>query len=89
MDGTSVAPRRRPLQDRKSNDDRQIWVLPFGHADQLDALTPHRYPEHRVYTFISGIFYAGLGDQFNPDKLQAYPPGSVTVLPGLSGKLPS
>ena len=45
-------------------------------------LMPHRHPEDRVYTVISGIFYIGLGDQFNPEKLEAYPPGSVVVLPG-------
>ena len=45
-------------------------------------LMPHRHPEDRVYTVISGVFYIGLGDQFNPDKLQAYPPGGVIVLPG-------
>jgi quercetin dioxygenase-like cupin family protein len=45
-------------------------------------LMPHRHPEDRVYTVISGVFYIGLGDQFDPDKLQAYPPGSVVVLPG-------
>ena len=45
-------------------------------------LMPHWHPEDRVYTVISGIFYIGLGDQFNPDALQAYPPGSVIVLPG-------
>jgi quercetin dioxygenase-like cupin family protein len=45
-------------------------------------LMPHRHPEDRVYTVISGIFYMGLGDQFDPDKLRAYPPGSVIVLPG-------
>jgi len=45
-------------------------------------LMPHRHPEDRVYTVISGVFYIGLGDQFNPDTLQAYPPGSVIVLPG-------
>jgi hypothetical protein len=31
---------------------------------------------------ISGIFYIGLGDQFDANKLQAYSPGSVIVLPG-------
>lgn len=36
----------------------------------------------RIYTIISGIFYNGLGDQFDADKLQAYPPGAVIVLPG-------
>lgn len=45
-------------------------------------LMPHRHPEDRVYTVISGVFYIGLGDQFDADKLQAYPPGSVVVLPG-------
>ena len=45
-------------------------------------LLPHSHPEDRVYTVISGVFYIGLGDQFDSDKLQAYPPGSVIVLPG-------
>lgn len=45
-------------------------------------LMPHQHPEDRVYTVMSGVFYIGLGDQFDADKLQAYPPGSVIVLPG-------
>jgi hypothetical protein len=45
-------------------------------------LMPHIHPEDRVYTVISGIFYIGLGERFDADKLQAYPPGSVIVLPG-------
>jgi quercetin dioxygenase-like cupin family protein len=45
-------------------------------------IMPHRHSEDRVYTVISGVFYIGLGDQFDPDKLQAYPPGSVLFLPG-------
>jgi len=45
-------------------------------------LMPHKHPEDRVYTVISGIFYIGLGDEFDEDKLQAFPPGSVIVLPG-------
>jgi quercetin dioxygenase-like cupin family protein len=45
-------------------------------------LMPHRHPEDRIYTVISGIFYIGLGDQFDADKLQPYPPGAVLVLPG-------
>ena len=44
-------------------------------------LMPHRHPEDRVYTVISGNFYIGRGDQFEPDKLEAYPPGAVFVLP--------
>ena len=45
-------------------------------------LMPHRHPEDRVYTVISGVFYIGLGDQFDADKLEAYPAGAVIVLPG-------
>lgn len=45
-------------------------------------LMPHRHPEDRVYTVISGVFYVGAGEEFDADKLQAYPPGSVIVLPG-------
>ena len=44
-------------------------------------LMPHRHPEDRIYTVMSGVFYIG-GDQFDGDKVQAFPPGSVIVLPG-------
>jgi quercetin dioxygenase-like cupin family protein len=45
-------------------------------------LMPHKHPEDRVYTVISGVFYIGLGEKFDADKLMAYPPGAVIVLPG-------
>jgi len=45
-------------------------------------LMPHSHPEDRVYTVISGVFYIGLGEQFDPAKLNAYPAGSIIVLPG-------
>jgi quercetin dioxygenase-like cupin family protein len=45
-------------------------------------LMPHRHPEDRVYTVMSGVFYIGLGDDFDGDKLKAFAPGSVIVLPG-------
>ena len=45
-------------------------------------LMPHRHPEDRIYTVMSGVFYIGLGDEFDASKLQAYPPGSVVILPG-------
>ena len=46
-----------------------------------EKLMPHRHREDRIYTVISGVFYVGLGDEFNPDRLQAYPPGAVIMLP--------
>jgi quercetin dioxygenase-like cupin family protein len=45
-------------------------------------LAPHKHPEDRVYTVISGIFYIGLGEVFDESRLNAYAPGSVVVLPG-------
>ena len=42
---------------------------------------PHKHPEDRVYTVISGVLYIALGDEFATDKLPAYPPGAVIVLP--------
>ena len=52
------------------------------HVPQGVKLMAHKHPEDRVYTVISGVFYIGLGDEFDADKLQADPPGAVVVLPG-------
>jgi quercetin dioxygenase-like cupin family protein len=51
-------------------------------ASRDAKLMPHRHPEDRIYTVMSGVFYIGLGDTFDGDKVAAYPPGSVVVLPG-------
>ena len=45
-------------------------------------LMPHKHPEDRIYTVMSGVFYIGLGTQFDGSKVEAYPPGSVVILPG-------
>jgi quercetin dioxygenase-like cupin family protein len=45
-------------------------------------LMPHMHKEDRIYTVISGVFYIGRGEKFDADALEAYPPGSVVVLPG-------
>lgn len=45
-------------------------------------LMPHRHPEDRIYTVMSGVFYIGLGEVFDADALHAYPRGAVVVLPG-------
>ena len=50
--------------------------LPHG-----TKMKPHSHPEDRMYTVISGTFYIGLCDRFDAEKLQAYPPGSVVILP--------
>jgi hypothetical protein len=33
---------------------------------------PHRHPEDKIYTVISGTFYIGLGDEFDADMLQGF-----------------
>jgi quercetin dioxygenase-like cupin family protein len=45
-------------------------------------MMPHKHPEDRIYTVLSGVFYIGLGEVFDESKLNAYAPGSVVVLPG-------
>ncbi len=45
-------------------------------------LMPHQHPEDRIYTVMSGVFYIGLGDHFDDEHVEAYPPGSVIILPG-------
>ncbi|MNF91539.1 hypothetical protein D3C84_741430 [compost metagenome] len=44
-------------------------------------LMPHTHPEDRIYTVMAGVFYIGFGTVFDPDKLVAYGPGSVVILP--------
>jgi len=45
-------------------------------------LMPHKHPEDRIYTVISGVFYIGLGETFDETRLSAFAPGSLVVLPG-------
>jgi quercetin dioxygenase-like cupin family protein len=45
-------------------------------------MLPHKHPEDRIYTVISGVFYIGLGEQFDETKLTAHGAGSVLILPG-------
>ncbi|WP_245441248.1 cupin domain-containing protein [Neorhizobium sp. T7_12] len=52
-------------------------TLPAG-----TRIAPHRHPEDRLYTVISGVFYIGRGDVFDEDKLEAFAPGTLIVLPG-------
>ncbi len=36
-------------------------------------MMPHKHPEDRIYTVMSGVFYVGLGAEFDGDKVKAYP----------------
>jgi len=52
-------------------------LLPGG-----TRLMPHTHSEDRIYTVMSGVFYIGLGPEFDESRLQAFETGSVIVLPG-------
>ncbi len=45
-------------------------------------IMPHKHPEDRMYTVMSGVFYIGLGEQFDESRFVAFGAGSVIVLPG-------
>jgi quercetin dioxygenase-like cupin family protein len=51
--------------------------LPMG-----TRMMPHKHPEDRAYTVLSGTFYIGLGEEFDEHKLMAFAPGTLVVLPG-------
>jgi quercetin dioxygenase-like cupin family protein len=42
---------------------------------------PHSHPDDRTYTDISGTWYVGYGDKFDPEKLKALPAGSFHTEP--------
>jgi quercetin dioxygenase-like cupin family protein len=44
-------------------------------------IQPHTHPEERFYTVISGTFYIGFGEKFDPSRLKAFPAGSAFVVP--------
>jgi len=52
------------------------------HLPDGTRLMPHKHPEDRIYTVLTGKFYIGLGEKFDEAALMAFAPGSVVVLPG-------
>ena len=48
---------------------------PAGHRAM-----PHSHPEERVYTVLSGTFYLGFGHEYDEDRLEEYPAGSVVIV---------
>jgi quercetin dioxygenase-like cupin family protein len=42
---------------------------------------PHTHPEDRIYTVLSGTWFIGLGDTFDPAQLTAFPTGAVYLVP--------
>ena len=44
-------------------------------------MLPHRHSEDRIYTVFSGVFYIGLGDEFDESKLSAGASRRTVTLP--------
>lgn len=42
---------------------------------------PHSHPEDRIYTVLTGTWYIGLGNQFDPASLRAFTAGAVYRVP--------
>ncbi len=42
---------------------------------------PHTHPENRTYTIISGTWYIGWGETYDPQRMIALPPGSFYTEP--------
>ena len=42
---------------------------------------PHAHPDDRTYTVISGTWYVGYGDRFDPERLKALTAGSYHTEP--------
>lgn len=41
----------------------------------------HTHPENERVTVLSGTFYLGIGEKFEPAKAITYPAGSLTIIP--------
>ena len=41
----------------------------------------HSHPQDELVTVITGIWYVGAGNKYDPAKLQAYPAGSFVLIP--------
>jgi quercetin dioxygenase-like cupin family protein len=46
------------------------------------TLPPHRHPDDRTVTVISGTYFSGIGETFDPARLKAFPPGSFYFVRG-------
>ncbi len=44
-------------------------------------LPPHRHPDVRFVTVLTGTFLLGFGETFDPAALRPYPAGSLVVIP--------
>ncbi len=59
-------------------------AVPFTFRLRLAAnsrIGVHTHPVVERVTVISGTFYLGIGDKFDPAKARGYTPGGITIMP--------
>jgi quercetin dioxygenase-like cupin family protein len=57
---------------------------PFVHRVRFPEgriVQAHSHPDHRTYTVLSGTWYIGWGEQYDPERLTALPTGSFYTEP--------
>lgn len=57
-----------------------LYVLRFRLAQDA-KLPPHRHPDTRYVTILTGELYLGFGDTFDVGRMKAYPAGSFIMIP--------
>lgn len=65
----------------KGDPDRQGLYTIMLHVPAHTRIAPHDHQDDRVATVISGTWYLGYGDAFDPAELKALPPGSFYTEP--------
>ena len=69
----SVAPRRLVGQPSEPGP----YVIRVK-ASSGAKLMPHKHPEDRIYTVMSGVFYIGLGEHFDGEKVKRTHPVALS-----------
>jgi hypothetical protein len=42
-------------------------------------LPPHRHPDERIVTVLNGTYWSGVGEQYDPMKMNEYQPGAFYI----------
>ncbi|MEO1390378.1 MAG: cupin domain-containing protein [Cyanobacteria bacterium J06634_6] len=54
----------------------QLYAM-LGKMDAGTVFPAHVHPDSRITTVVSGVMYYGIGEQFDPSNIAAYPAGSI------------
>lgn len=80
MDNPAIPPGGKNAVIRGAPTQPAAYVIQVKFPPEY-RLMPHSHPEDRVYRVLSGTWYIGIGLEFDAAKLNAFPPGTVYLLP--------